>query len=318
MNAEPEFSILLPTHNRPDVLPFAIRSILGQTVADFELLVVGDGCTDQTAEIVQSFPDPRIQWFDLPKAPHLGYANRNIALRRARGRYIAYLPHDDLWLPDHLELLSTSLAGPGREWAYSRPLWVVAGRMIAPGTFNLEHGPTLQAFLTMNRNGIPSGCIVHRRECLARYGYWNEGLASSGDWDLWVRILGDGERRNFVSLLEPTCLHFRANWRTEATVMEQLGEDWQMLQAELPAIPAALRIPDNDRKTPQEIVWEAMFAEPREWTARVRAATRSIINRDISRTRERVAALSAQVRALTDQVDELNKRKSPGRDGPGT
>src|SRR5688572_25350774 len=132
---EPKFSVLLPTHNRPDVLPFAIRSVLDQTVHDFELLVVGDGCTDHTSDIVRDFADPRIRWFDLPKAPNFGYANRNIALRSARGAYIAFMAHDDLWLPDHLELLRPFIERDGVELAYSRPLWVIPLGLIAPSAF---------------------------------------------------------------------------------------------------------------------------------------------------------------------------------------
>src|SRR5262245_54968910 len=111
----PLFSILLPTHNRADVLPFAIRSVLAQTVQDFELLIVGDGCRVGTAEIVRGFSDARIVWFDLPKGPNFGYNNRNIALRQARGAYVAYMAHDDLWLCDHLELLVAVLGRPSIE-----------------------------------------------------------------------------------------------------------------------------------------------------------------------------------------------------------
>ena len=109
--------------------------------------------------------DARIRWFDLLKAPHFGYANRNIALRQATGDLVAFIAHDDIWFPDHLELLSGQLERGAAEWAYSRPLWVSTDGFVVPIGVNLTNEDELEHFLT-EANSIPAPCVMHRRSCL--------------------------------------------------------------------------------------------------------------------------------------------------------
>ena len=140
-----------------------------------------------------------------------------MALREARGDLIAFMAHDDIWLPDHLQLLERHLAHPDIELAYSRPLWVAPDGLITASAFNLYAPAMLDPFLARQENHIPAACVVHRRECLAKYGYWDETLPRNGDWDMWARIIEGGGKHNFVYEPVPTCLHFRAIWKTEAT-----------------------------------------------------------------------------------------------------
>jgi len=274
----PQISIVLPTHNRADVLVFAIRSVLWQTVQDFELLIVGDGCTDHTAAVVNSFADHRIRWFDLPKAPHFGYANRNVALRAARGACIAFMAHDDLWVPDHLELLSSCLDEHDTELAYSRPLWVEPDGMIMPGTFNLNHAETLELFLARKSNRIPAGCVLHRTECFAKCGYWNETLSSGGDWDMWVRIIESGKQRGVAYLAIPTNLHFQASWRRDADVWPPELRVWKALHAVEGLMPSALRIPVATGLTEQEAAWRIMSPDGQKWTRELRVAVDQVLD----------------------------------------
>jgi glycosyltransferase involved in cell wall biosynthesis len=209
----PRFSVLLPTHNRSDLLRLAISSVLSQTDGDFELLIVGDGCTDNSAEMVASLNDARIRWFDLPKAPHFGYANRNIALKEAVGEYVAYVTDDDLVFPDHLALLASALENSGAEWIYNRPLWVTTDGIVVPFASNLLNSDELELFLTVG-NHIPSTCVLHRRSCIEKYGYWPEDVPSAGDWRYWIRIIEGGRRTNLDYCPIPSSLHFNALWKT--------------------------------------------------------------------------------------------------------
>ncbi len=99
----PRVSVVISTYNRSNVLRHAIESVVAQSVDDWELLVVGDACTDDTADVVASFGDPRISFVNLPVNHGEQSGPNSIGARLARGRYLAWLNHDDMWLADHLE-----------------------------------------------------------------------------------------------------------------------------------------------------------------------------------------------------------------------
>jgi glycosyltransferase involved in cell wall biosynthesis len=146
------------------------------------------------------------------KAPHFGYANRNVALREARGEYIAFAAHDDLLFPDHLRLLVDALEKNNCDWGYSRPLWVSTDGIIVPFATNLRLADELRRFLTVE-NTIPASCVLYRRHCLDRYGLWPEDVPQAADWRHWIAIIEGGGHEHIGYLETPTCLHFSANWR---------------------------------------------------------------------------------------------------------
>jgi hypothetical protein len=184
--------------------------------------------------------------------------------------------------------------------------------MIAPGTFNLEHEPTLKSFLAMERNGIPAGCVVHRRKCFTRYGYWNHSLPSCGDWEMWVRIVKRGGGNNFAYLPEPTCLHFRANWHTDVYMAVHKLNIWKRLHACGGLLPAPLKVVVEDGMPEQEAVWREMSANPREWSRRLRSGIRQALDQRVADANELTEALLSLRDELTD--NGLVHQEPPGCD----
>lgn len=297
----PRFSILLPTHNRAEVLTLALRSILAQTEPDFEVLVVGDGCTDDTAAVVAAFRDNRLRWFDLPKAPHFGYANRNLALQQAQGELIAFLAHDDLWTADHLALLSACFEDHRIDIAYTRPFWITGRDWLVPLTFDLHDPDVRESFLTNARDAIPASCVIHRRSCFDRYGYWNADLPEKGDRDLWARIISGGGKGNFAYLPTPTCLHFRAIWRTEDNEGPVELRRWVDLADMMPSVMAELGVTRPSSRTQQEAFWHAMHCGGDRWTQKLRAVAGRLLDARIEATdHSAVVRRGPRVGALAD------------------
>jgi glycosyltransferase involved in cell wall biosynthesis len=102
----PLVTVILSTYNWSAVLPFSIQSVLNQTFTDFELLVIGDGCTDDSESVVARYADPRVRWINLPRNTGGQFGPNNEGLRQAKGKLVAYLGHDDMWSRDHLENLT--------------------------------------------------------------------------------------------------------------------------------------------------------------------------------------------------------------------
>ena len=106
----PEVSIVIPTYNRADLLPRAINSVLQQDYEDYELIVVDDGSTDNTEQVVRGYQDRRIQYVKLPTNSGASSKPRNVGILRSRGKYIALLDSDDEWLPEYLSKLVSRMA----------------------------------------------------------------------------------------------------------------------------------------------------------------------------------------------------------------
>jgi glycosyltransferase involved in cell wall biosynthesis len=203
----PRVTVVMATYNWSTVLPYSIGSALRQTFSDFELLVVGDGCTDDSAAVVAAIDDPRVRWINLPANSGHQSAPNNEGLRQARGEIVAYLGHDDLWLPHHLEVLVGALDRDAVDGAFG----ILA--LVAPG------GRHIWPTLPQPRRGVfapPSG-MVHRRRITDELGGWRDYRelgTTPPEVDLFRRAHAAGYRFTFVRRLSG--IKFPASSRRDA------------------------------------------------------------------------------------------------------
>jgi len=203
---KPLVTVLLPTYNRSNVLRYAIASVLGQTFTDFELLVIGDGCTDDSEQVTEEAGDARVRWIGLPRNSGHQSGPNNVGLREARGEIIAYHGHDDLWLPHHLAVTVAALQSNDADLAHSLCL------MVPPegdGIWILIPQPDCGAY-------APPLGVIHGRSLTERIGGWRrhrELGTTPPDFELWRRAAVSGAKFTFVPRL--TGIKFPASVRRD-------------------------------------------------------------------------------------------------------
>jgi glycosyltransferase involved in cell wall biosynthesis len=189
LNSGPLFTVIMATWGRGSWIVPSIRSVLQQDMPDFELLVVGDACTDDTEQAAKALADPRIQWINLDTRHYSQSGPNNEGLQRARGHLIAYLGHDDLWEPEHL----SSLASLFR----NRPtLGFAVGGMVLhmpPGVPGSGVAGMLQDESQAFRHFFPPSCIAHRCNVPEQIGPWRNPSEISAPVD------ADFEQRAFAA-----------------------------------------------------------------------------------------------------------------------
>ena len=186
--AGPPVTVVIPTFNRASVIGRAIRSVLGQTCQDWELIVVDDGSTDGTEQAVRGLSDNRIKYIRHDRNGG-GGAARNTGIRHAQGEYVAFLDSDDEWLPEKLqkdlEVFRNSDLSVGLVYT-SKMILDETGRVLETRVAT-RSGWVYEALLDSNFIGSCSRVTV-KREALQRVSGYDETLVAHQDWDLWLKV----------------------------------------------------------------------------------------------------------------------------------
>jgi glycosyltransferase involved in cell wall biosynthesis len=179
------FSVVTPVYNCGRWVAEAVNSALGQERDDFEMIVVDDGSTDETPEILGRCSDRA----RIIRQENAGVsAARNRGMEEARGEWIAFLDADDRWRPGHLDRLASGIErNPGAGLVYTDVMVIdEQGRSLKP---KRSPGPGSDPFRSLIlANTITTSAAAVRRECLGKTGSFLPGLECGEDWDLWLRI----------------------------------------------------------------------------------------------------------------------------------
>ena len=179
----PCVSVVLPTHNRASTLPDAIASVQAQAMGDWELIIVDDGSTDHTREVVSPFlEDKRIRYLVQDQSGSAGARNRGI--KESSAPLLAYLDSDNIWYPEFLQKAVDCLATePDVDLVY--------GAMVIPQPEPEPPRIVWQPFFRetlLNHPLIDTNTMVHRRTLVEKYGGWSPEIQRIQDWDLVLRF----------------------------------------------------------------------------------------------------------------------------------
>jgi glycosyltransferase involved in cell wall biosynthesis len=190
MRKNPTVSVIIPTYNRANLIEKAIRNVLNQTYQDFEIIVIDDGSTDNTREIIRSFNDKRVKYIKKYKKNKGISVARNVGIKMARGKYFALLDSDDEWLPEKLDKQIKILQDGSSELGvvYSNLCYIDEnGKNMNKLRNPKKEGYIYEDLLGENYVGPPSTLLI-RKECFHKVGLFDNLLNAMEDWDMWIRI----------------------------------------------------------------------------------------------------------------------------------
>lgn len=205
----PKVSVIIATYNSSHTLQYTLKSLLNQTFQDFEAWIIGDCCTDNTEQLITSLNDPRLHWHNRTTNSGSQPAPNNEGLKRAKGAFIAYLGHDDLWFPNHLEELLSHAEKHQLEFTYAITI------LVSPDGINQVRG---KPFIGSSIDDFvpPPSSWLHKKELIKQVGLWEEGylsLTTNPDIEFFSRSLSLLNKVNALKIL--TVIKFHSEqWRS--------------------------------------------------------------------------------------------------------
>jgi glycosyltransferase involved in cell wall biosynthesis len=233
-------SVIIPAYNQGQYLGKTIQSVLDQDYPEFEILVIDDGSTDDTADVTRRFADPRIRYIYQENRGLSGA--RNTGIQHAHGQYLTYLDSDDLFLPEKLSLLVGALeANTQAGFAAGQAIPIDEHDRPIGKIFDTPLPGEPEKLLLWNPLHVGSMLVTARWQ--SRAGLFDESLRSYEDWDMWLRLARLGCPMVYVD--QPV-----SKYRFHREQMTRIGR--QMTQATFSVLDKVFTDPDLPES------WQAM------------------------------------------------------------
>ncbi|MBN1832751.1 MAG: glycosyltransferase [Deltaproteobacteria bacterium] len=200
MKGTPKISIVVPTYNRDHLIGDCIESILSQTMTDFEIIVVSDGSTDNSRQVVDQYRDTRIRFFEKVNGGQS--SARNLGIMKSKGKYISFCDDDDRIYPDHLITLSNHLnTNEDVGLVYSDAIWICKDGSKEP---YVVFSQDFDKKSLENYNYITTQTVMFRRSCLDKTGLFNETPILRNGLEDWEFLLRLSDRHAFAHIRKVT------------------------------------------------------------------------------------------------------------------
>ncbi|MCF7740530.1 MAG: glycosyltransferase [Candidatus Marinimicrobia bacterium] len=244
MKLKRKVSVIIPTYNRAEMLERAIRSVLAQTYQNTEIIVIDDGSTDNTAEILNKY-DSEIRHFSML---HGGVsAARNMGIKKAKGEWLAFLDSDDYWLEEKLEKQLKFMVEKDYLISQTGEKWYRDGNWVMKGDRHQKHNGWIFKYCLPLCVVTPSAVVIDKK-VIEDVGFFDESLPACEDYDMWLRVA----RKYPVGLLEDK-LVVKVGGHTDQLSKKYWGLDRFRVKA-LEKILTKELDPEQEKMVLQEIV----------------------------------------------------------------
>lgn len=192
MTKNPIISVIIPTYNRANLIDQAIQSVLNQTYQNFEVIIVDDGSTDYTKEVIRKFQerDKRVKYIRHEKNRG-GSAARNTGIKAAKGEYIAFLDSDDEWLPEKINLqIAVFKKGSDNLGVVYCDVMIKNNdeKIVNSHYFFPQCRGYIYDFMLKRCALVPCSVLIVKKECFQQIGLFNEQFFACQDNDICIRL----------------------------------------------------------------------------------------------------------------------------------